>query len=86
MSNKQVSRELRMDIATFIRKHPEHLIDGVTIADWVHLDSELSVDAYSKKMAKESSWGGALEIAVCGILKGVNIHVYEAMDDGGKHN
>ena len=85
-SNTKVSRKLRLDIANFIREHPEHKIAGVTIADWVHLDSELSVDAYSKTMTKESSWGGALEIAVCGILKGVNIHVYEAMDDGGKYN
>ena len=76
---------ITIDIVNFIGKHPGHKIAGVSIAEWVNLDSELSVEAYAEEMAKESSWGGALEIAVCGIVKGVNIHVYQAMDDG-KYN
>ena len=87
-SEKQVSRALRMDIVHFIREHPEHKIGEFTIADWISLDSKnsdepMSVDAYAQWLSKGSSWGGALEIAVCSILKDVNIHVWQRVQGGG---
>ena len=39
-----------MDIANFIRKHPEHKIAGIIVAGWVHLYSELSHDYLCNKM------------------------------------
>ena len=48
----------------FIRMHPEYEIAGVTIADWINLDSELSVDAYAQKMAKKCSWGGGEVVTI----------------------
>ena len=87
-SDQQVSRALRMDIVHFIREHPEHKIGEFTIADWISLDSKnsdepMSVDAYAQWLSKGSSWGGALEIAVCSILKDVNIHVWQRVQGGG---
>ncbi len=34
--------------------------------------------AYARKMRTGSDWGGAIEIAVCASLKGVNVPVSEA--------
>ena len=55
IGNKQVSKELRMDIANFIRKHPEHKIAGIIVAGWVHLYSELSHDYLCNKTSLKLS-------------------------------
>lgn len=45
-------------------------------------DSGLSPQDYAARMRTGNHWGGAIEIAVCSIVKGVAVQVFERSSDG----
>lgn len=57
-------------------------ISGDTLQEWVQWDANSSVAAYARRMAS-GGWGGGIEMAVCSMLKKVNVHVYEGKRGGG---
>ena len=69
-------RELRREIASFIRSHPELEIAGDTLQDWVKWDSGTAVSTYCSRMSI-SGWGGGIEMAAFSRMKRANVHVYE---------
>ncbi|KAK3242006.1 hypothetical protein CYMTET_48284 [Cymbomonas tetramitiformis] len=73
---------LRKEVADYVESHPEMAIAGTPIKDWVLWDSGLDVRAYAARMGTGNHWGGAIEIAVCGLVKGVSVHVYEKAQAG----
>ena len=77
---------LRRDIAAYVRSHPDALMAGTPIRDWVLWDSGLSPRDYAARMGTGRHWGGAIEIAVCVLVTRVPVHVYEAVPSasGGK--
>ena len=40
-------------------------------------ESGLSPKAYADRMRSDGQWGGAIEMALCAVMKRVHIHVYE---------
>jgi len=68
---------LRGAIAGYMEEHPELLIAGTALGEWIQMLTGQNVTQYARKMAKGSQWGGAPEMAVCSKMKNVNIHVYE---------
>jgi hypothetical protein len=68
---------LRAEIAEYVRAHPNQAIQGTPIKDWVLWDSGLTVDAYSARMGTGHHWGGAIEIAVCSLVKKACVQVFE---------
>lgn len=68
--------ELRRDLASFIRRNPQTEISGDTIEEWVRWDANTTCSKYAQRM-EVSGWGGGIEMAVCSLLKKVNVHVYE---------
>lgn len=75
------ARELRRELAQFVATNPQVEISGDTLEEWVRWGENSSVGAYSRRMAV-SGWGGGIEMAVCSLLKRVNVHVYERREDG----
>lgn len=73
--------QLRRELARFIQDHPTTKISGDTLEEWVRWDANSSVAAYARRMAT-SGWGGGIEMAVCSLLKKVNVHVYERTRGG----
>jgi len=76
------ARQLRKELADFIRQNPKQEIDDTTLEEWVSLGSEewgveCTVEAYTQRMAAGRAWGGGIEIAVCALAKKANIHVYK---------
>mmetsp|Transcript_36914 Transcript_36914/g.113749 ORF Transcript_36914/g.113749 Transcript_36914/m.113749 type:complete len:284 (-) Transcript_36914:204-1055(-) len=67
---------LRRELAGFMERNPQLEISGDTIEEWVRWDANSSVSAYTQQMGRRG-WGGGVEMAVCSILKAVNVHVYE---------
>ena len=55
-------------------RNPKLEISGDTIEEWVNWDANTSVSSYARRMAV-TGWGGGIEMAVCSILKKVNVHV-----------
>lgn len=77
------AQDLRIEIATFLRRNPELEIAGDTLEQWVMWDSNSSASAYAGRM-EARGWGGGIEMAICSRLKQVNIHVYERAGSGFK--
>lgn len=73
---------LRRDIADFVASCPGCKVAGTPLRDWVLWDSGLDVSAYSKRMRAGRHWGGAIEMAVCAVMKSVDIDVYERAGSG----
>eukprot|EP00747_Dinoflagellata_sp_TGD_P181164 gnl/TRDRNA2_/TRDRNA2_34771_c0_seq1.p1 gnl/TRDRNA2_/TRDRNA2_34771_c0~~gnl/TRDRNA2_/TRDRNA2_34771_c0_seq1.p1 ORF type:complete len:370 (+),score=19.07 gnl/TRDRNA2_/TRDRNA2_34771_c0_seq1:224-1333(+) len=81
------ARSLRRDIAKFIKQNRSLCFSGferrdafewnLTLQDWIAWDSNCSVDAYTRRIATQGTWGGSIEIAVCARIKHVNVDVYE---------
>jgi len=70
------AESLRRELAAFIERNPSLEIAGDTIEEWVRWDANSSVSAYAQQMGRRG-WGGGVEMAVCSLLKDVNVHVYE---------
>mmetsp|Transcript_43634 Transcript_43634/g.98160 ORF Transcript_43634/g.98160 Transcript_43634/m.98160 type:complete len:151 (-) Transcript_43634:276-728(-) len=68
---------LRREVADYVAGHPRTEIVGVPISDWVLWDSGLTPKAYADRMRTGSHWGGAIEMAVVALIKGVPVGVYE---------
>lgn len=75
------ANSLRREICRFIDKYPHVLIAETPISDWVKWDSQCSTAQYCRKMSG-GAWGGGIEMAVCSLMKEVNIHVYEKSYSG----
>jgi len=67
---------LRRELARFVAQNPHVEISGDTIEEWVRWDANTSCALYARRMER-SGWGGGIEMAVCSLLKKVNVHVYE---------
>ena len=77
--------KLRAEVADYIAGNPEAMISDNPLKDWVLWDSGTDVKSYAKTMRTGSRWGGAVEIAVCALLKHVAVHVYEKGSKGFVH-
>jgi len=77
------ARELRRELARFVERNPKIEISGDTLEQWVAWDANTSVSNYARRMAV-SGWGGGIEMAVCSLVKKVNVHVYESKASGFK--
>ena len=73
---------LRRQIEDYISAHPHEDLNGTAIKEWVEWDSGNTVTTYTGMMRNSSNWGGAIEIAVCAHMKGVQIDVYERNRNG----
>ena len=74
------SYNLRNQICDFIETNGERIWNGLTINEWIFysaLDRNQNVKEYISSMRRSSEWGGAPEIAVCCILKGINTVVIQ---------
>ena len=67
---------LRRELARFVAQNPHVEISGDTIEEWVRWDANTSCELYARRMER-SGWDGGIEMAVCSLLKKVNVHVYE---------
>jgi hypothetical protein len=68
---------LRNDLADWVRQHADASIADTPLRDWVRWDSDCSCSDYAARQREGGRWGGAIEMAACARLKGVDIHVYE---------
>jgi len=71
-----VGPELRREIASYLNAHADDTVQGTTFRDYIWWDHQLSVKDYVKRMQRDGIWGGAIEIAACARMRGVNVHVY----------
>ena len=51
---------------------------GMKIKDWIQWQTNSTPAQYIRHMRSSSTWGGAMEIAMCTRIYNVDIHVYEA--------
>lgn len=79
--NPRDAEQLRRELAAYIERNPQQEIAGDTIEEWVRWDANSSVSVYAAQMGQRG-WGGGVEMAVCSLLKAVNVHVYEASTGG----
>lgn len=68
---------LRAQIAECIGEKPTLQIAKTTIEEWVRLTAGTTTATYTQELSLQSTWGGALEMAVAAQIKGINIDVYE---------
>ena len=72
---------LREEVASFVASHPDALLSGTPVREWVEWDCNLSTSAYAARMRGSGQWGGAIEIAITAMLKRVEVRVYEPAAD-----
>lgn len=75
------AESLRQEIVRFMEDSPEANIASLKLEDWVMYDSGETVSEYVAQLM-DGAWGGAIEIAVFALLKGVAAHVYEECEGG----
>ncbi|KAH8057800.1 hypothetical protein JL722_6339 [Aureococcus anophagefferens] len=68
---------LRAALADLVVTNPDQEIGGDPLRAWVLWESGLSPKAYADRMRSDGQWGGAIEMALCAVMKRVHIHVYE---------
>lgn len=74
---------LRDEIADFIVGQPEVVIADRPLKDWIFWETgESSVQEYAASMSVLGEWGGAIEMALCSLLKQVCVRVYMSAGRG----
>jgi hypothetical protein len=76
------ARALRHEVCEFLERRPNSKIAGQLLQDWILWESGKPHDQYAAEMRSERAWGGPIEIAVCSVIKGVQIHVYQEVGNG----
>jgi hypothetical protein len=76
------AQTLRKEVAKFMQMNPDMRVSDTRLQDWIQWESGCSVDEYTTRLAA-GGWGGGVEIAAISVLKNVNVHVFEHMNDGG---
>lgn len=80
-----VGPALRARIADHLEEHADDRVSGSAYRDYIWWDHGLTVEAYCHKMRKDGVWGGAIEIAACTQMYGVNVHIYVPEQDDRAH-
>ena len=70
------SARLRVEVAAFVGRNPDHSIAGAPLSDWVRWDTGLDVRAYARRMYQCGEWAGGLENAVLAHLYNVAVEIY----------
>ena len=73
------AKRLRKELMKFMKHNKDLPIDGVPLSTWVRNETGESVKRYIKRMARHTSWGGQIELAMLPkipALAGLKIHVY----------
>jgi len=73
----------RRCVADFIHSNPEFEISGTALRSWVDWDSRCNVNSYAQRLSGGGLWGGAIEMAACTQIYGVDVAVYEQDYLGG---
>lgn len=68
---------IRQRIAAFIEQRPDFEISSSPLKSWVDWDSRTTVGSYASRLASGNTWGGAIEMAACAQIFGVDVAVYE---------
>lgn len=68
---------IRQQVASFLSQNADREIAGNSLRSWVDWDSRLTVKNYSSRLTSGGFWGGAIEMAACAQLYGVDVAVYE---------
>lgn len=76
---KRSARDIRREVASFIRQNPNLQIAETPLKDWIRWETRASVRAYTSRMAQHGQWGGAVEMAAAAQLYSVSIEVYEPL-------
>lgn len=77
-------QNLRDLTSSIIERHPNELLHGVTLSNWIVWDNpNTSVQEYARGL-KKGMWGGALEMTILASLLNVNMFVY-VMDPESSH-
>jgi hypothetical protein len=74
---------LRKQLSDYMAAQPTMELADSPLSDWILWDSGLEVAEYAARMRSGPAWGGAIEMAVCARLKGVDVCVYERGDEPG---
>lgn len=81
LPGKIKAASLRKKICEYMEDFPALDISGTPLAEWVQMASQSSVEDYSRRMQRTGEWGGAPEIAVCARMEGLDVCVYQPVDD-----
>jgi hypothetical protein len=81
--NHEDGYTIRQQVANFLAQNPDREIAGNSLRSWVDWDSRTTVNNYSSRLTSGGFWGGAIEMAACAQLYGVDIAVYEEEYFGG---
>lgn len=75
---------LRKELADWCKANSDCTVAGSTFREYIWWDHKLTVCDYCTKMHDGGAvvWGGAIEIAACRKLYGVQVHIYSPEGDG----
>lgn len=86
LGHQEDGHTIRQRVCKFIAQKQDFEISGTPLRSWVDWDSQLTVNNYCSRLAGGSFWGGAIEMAACTQIFGVDIGVYEEGYYGGGFN
>ncbi len=74
--------DLRRMLASYVGAHPDLLISGVRLQDWVRWELNMSLQDYVRAL-RQGQWGGAVDMAVFNSITGSAISVW--VRDGDRY-
>jgi len=69
---------VRQSVCNYMDENLDTLYQGMQIKDWIQWQTNSTPTQYISRMRNSSTWGGAMEIAMCTRIYKVDIHVYAA--------
>jgi len=70
-----VQNQIREFVSRYILKHKNKKFNGLSLEEWIKMESEMSVEAYAQYILRDGEWGGNMELYVCSQVFKINLFI-----------
>ena len=70
-----VQNQIRELVSKYILKHKNKKFNGLSLEEWIKMESEMSVEVYAQYILRNGEWGGNMELYVCSQVFKINLFI-----------
>jgi hypothetical protein len=79
-----IQDEIRKLVSNFLLKNKNKKFNGLTLEEWVRLETDMNVETYSQYILRKGEWGGNIELYICSQVFKINLFILSKKMQGYK--
>ena len=70
-----VQNQIRDIVSKYILKNYKKKLNGLSLEEWIKMETDMTVEGYSRYILKNGEWGGNMELYVCSQVFKINLFI-----------